>query len=272
MIRVTKTHERQKGEHTQVGNRAQRMDGEIGPKALEKRHHEMGGVHALTAHGQQHQRNGHAGDDLQAHLLRRGQAQIPPLDDLDVVIGKTDGAEGQRGKHHQPDEGIGKVAPQQRGQEDGNTDEHAAHGRGAGLFLVALGTVLANVLADLKLAQLLNDERPDEQSDEHRGETGEGSAKRQIPEDAEGSEVGKKFLIQQPVKQTSSATRAKNSSVWGYLTGDRGRVCVCISARTTAATSGLTSDVPTRRAPHISLVFANGAPVSLVWRDRISHS
>ena len=197
----------------------------------------MGRVHALTAHGQQHQRNGHAGDDLQADLLRRGQAEIPPLDDFDVVIGKTNRAEGQRGKHHQPDEGIGKVAPQQCRQEDSNTDEHAAHGWSAGLFLVALGTVLANVLADLKLTQLLNDERPDEQSDEHRGETGKRSAKRQIPEDAEGSEVGKKFLIQQPVKQTSSATRAKNSSVWGYLTGDRVRLCVCICARTTAATS-----------------------------------
>ena len=68
-------------------------------------------------------------------------------------------------------------------------------------------TVLTDVLADLKFAQLLNDERPDEQSDEHRGETGKSSAKRQIPEDAEGSEVGKKFLIKEPIKQTSSATR-----------------------------------------------------------------
>jgi hypothetical protein len=61
-------------------------------------------------------------------------------------------------------------------------------------------------LADLKFTQLLDDEWSDEESDEHRGETGKCSAKRQIPEDAEGSEVGKKFLIQQPVKQTSSAT------------------------------------------------------------------
>src|ERR1700728_2240128 len=200
----------------------------------------MGGVHALTAHGQQRQRNGHAGDDLQAHLLRRGKAQIPPLNNLDVVIRKTDSAKGQGGKHHQPDEGIGKVAPQQRGQEDGDTDQYATHGGSAGLFLVALGTVLTNVLADLKLTQLLNDERPDEQSNEHRGEAGKASAKRQIPEDAEGSEVGKKFLIQQPVKQTSSATRAKNSSVWGYLTGDHAGECVCIYARTTAATSEVT--------------------------------
>ena len=138
-----------------------------GRKRLKKRHHQVGGVHALTAHGEQHQRDGDSADDLQAHLLRRGQAEIAPLDDLDVIIGKTDGAEGQRGTHHQPDEGIGEIAPQQRRQKDGDTDEHAAHGGGAGFLLVVLGTVLADVLADLKLTQLLNDEWPDEQSDEH---------------------------------------------------------------------------------------------------------
>ena len=64
-----------------------------------------------------------------------------------------------------------------------------------------------------------------------RGEAGESGAERQIPEDAEGSEVGKKFLIKEPVKQTSSATRR-----CGYLTS-RSRACpCCFSTRTTAAT------------------------------------
>jgi hypothetical protein len=72
---------------------------------------------------------------------------------------------------------------------------------------VVFGTIFADVLADLKLAQLLDHERTDEQSDQHGGETGESGAKRQIPEDTEGSEVGKKFLIKEPVKQTSSAIR-----------------------------------------------------------------
>ena len=131
------------------------------------------------------------------------------MDDLDVVVGEANGAKGQRGTHDQPDEGVGEVAPQQRGQKDGDTDEYPAHGGGAGLFLVVLGTVFADVLADLKFAQLLDDEGPDEEGDEHCGETGESGAERQIPEDAEGSEVGKKFLIKEPVKQTSSATRTR---------------------------------------------------------------
>ena len=67
---------------------------------------------SVAAHGQQHQSNGHRGEDLQAHLLHSGEAETAPLDDLDVVVSESDGAEGQRGTHHQPDEGIGEVAPQ----------------------------------------------------------------------------------------------------------------------------------------------------------------
>ena len=162
MTRVTKIDEGHKGQDTEMGNRTEHVYGEIGTKALEKRHHQMGGVDAFAAHGQQHQRNGYSGDDLQAHLLLRGQTEAPPLDDLDVIVGETDGAKGQGGTHDQPDEGIGEVAPQQRGQKDGDTDEYPAHGGGAGLFLVVLWTVFADVLADLKFAQLLNHEWTDE--------------------------------------------------------------------------------------------------------------
>jgi hypothetical protein len=74
---------------------------------------------------------------------------------------------------------------------------------------MVLRTVFADVLADLKFAQLLNDEGPDEESNEHCSETGKSGSERQIPEDAEGSEVREKFLIKEPVKQTSSATRTR---------------------------------------------------------------
>ena len=49
-----------------------------------------------------------------------------------------------------------------------------------------LGAVFADVLANLELAQLLNDVGPDEQRDQQRREGGESGAKRQIAEDAEG--------------------------------------------------------------------------------------
>ena len=50
----------------------------------------------------------------------RREAEVATLDDFDVVIGKTNGAEGQGGTHHQPDEGIAEIAPQQCGQQDGD--------------------------------------------------------------------------------------------------------------------------------------------------------
>ncbi len=207
------------------------MDGEVGTKAFEERHHQVSGVAAYTAHGEQHQGYGDSADDLQSQFLRGGEAEISPLDDLDVVIGKADGRKGHGGTHHQPYERIGKVAPQHCRKKDSDADEHAAHGGGSGLLLVVFGTIFPDVLTDLKLAQLLDHERPDEQGDEHRGETGESGAKRQIPENAEGSEVGKKFLIKEPVKQTSSAIRL-------WLSYSRWQGCLYwFSTRTIAATS-----------------------------------
>ncbi len=130
------------------------------------------------------------------------------MDDLDVIIRKTDGAERQRGAHHQPNKGVRQIGPEQRGQQNRNADEDSAHGGRAGLLLVILRAVFADVLADLELAQLLDHIGTDEQRDHERSERGKGGAKRQIPEDAEGSEVREKLLIKEPVKQTSSGQGA----------------------------------------------------------------
>ena len=117
-----------------------------------------------------HQGNGHdgAGQPLPKQLGARRQAQAAPLDDLDVVVGKADGAEGQRGEDRDPDKGIGGVGPEHRGQQNGDDDEHAAHGGRAGLLQVRLRPVVADVLADLELAQLLDHPGTDEERDQQR--------------------------------------------------------------------------------------------------------
>ncbi len=56
--------------------------------------------------------------------------------------------------------GIGGVGPEHRGQQNRNDDEHAAHGGRAGLFQMRLRAVVAHVLADLELAQLLITQGP----------------------------------------------------------------------------------------------------------------
>src|ERR1700733_3189682 len=112
-----------------------------------------------------------------------------------VVICKADRREGERGKDGDPNEWIAEIGPEQGGDKDGDGDQQAAHGRSAGFFLMRLRALLANVLVNLKIAQTLNDDRADNQSGEERGEAREGSAKRQIAEDAKGRKVMVKLQI-----------------------------------------------------------------------------
>ena len=185
----------------------ERADGQVWTEALEEWHYQPRGVAALLF--QQHERDGdgNADQDLQAHLGARGEPEIAPVNHLDVVIGETDAAEGERRKHHHPYEWIREITPQQRGQQNGNADKHAAHGGRAGLLLVLLRPFLADVLADLKFAQLVDDEWPDHQPDEHGSERRKCRAEREEPEDAERPEIGEELLVQEPVEQTSSAGR-----------------------------------------------------------------
>ena len=143
---------------------------QIGMQALDERNGELRGEHLEL--GERNERDGNAGggEPLPEELGARGEAEVAPLDDLGVVVGKTDGAEGERGADGDPDEGVGGVGPEHGGQQDGDDDEHAAHGGRAGFFLVRLGPVFADVLADLEFAQLLDDVGPDEQRDQQRGE------------------------------------------------------------------------------------------------------
>jgi hypothetical protein len=67
-----------------------------------------------------------------------------------------------------------------------------------------LRSVFANILADLKLAQFLNDPGADEQSNHQSRAGGERRAKRQIPKDPERMKKRKKLLVKQPIKQVAS--------------------------------------------------------------------
>src|SRR4051812_39234201 len=69
---------------------------------------------------------------------------------------------------------------------------------------MALRSVVAHILTNLKFAQFLNDVRADEQRDHQRGQRSKGRAKSQIAEDPERMEEGKQFYVQQPVKQVAS--------------------------------------------------------------------
>ena len=149
---------------------------------------------------------GNAGGDqtLPEELGARGEAEIAAADDLDVVVGKTDGAESERGTDGDPDEWIGGIGPEDSGQKNGDDDEHSAHGGGAGFFEVRLRAVFADVLADLEFAELLDDVGADEECDEEGGKGCKNGAKREVTEDAEGMEEREQLFVEQPVEQVDS--------------------------------------------------------------------
>src|ERR1700760_5035003 len=71
-----------------------------------------------------------------------------------------------------------------------------------------LRAFLTDVLANLKFAQLLDHIRAHHQTDQQSRKRSEGGAEGEIAEDPEWPEVRKELLIEQPVKQTSSAHAA----------------------------------------------------------------
>ena len=178
-------------------------DHQVRAEVLQERHDQAGRVQAVSLQSTQHRAHEDGCQELVDQLGARGQAQVAAMDHLQIIVGETDGAEGQGREHGDPDEAVGQVSPQQRGNQHADDDQHAAHGGRAGFLLVGLWAVLANVLADLEFAQAMNDRRSDDQSDEQCGQAGEDGAKRQIAEDSERADVkdDKSFLIQQPIEQ-----------------------------------------------------------------------
>ena len=60
---------------------------------------------------------------------------------------------------------------------------------------MSLRSFLANVLANLKIAQPLNHERPNDQAREERGEAGKRRAERQVTKNTERREVMEELQI-----------------------------------------------------------------------------
>jgi hypothetical protein len=67
-----------------------------------------------------------------------------------------------------------------------------------------LGTVVADVLSDLKFTQFLNDPGADEKRDQQRRERGKGCSKREEAKEPEWMKEEVKLFVQQPVKQAAS--------------------------------------------------------------------
>ncbi len=210
--RVARTHNHQhhKGHKRKKRQRPERrivdqlLNHQVGMKLFDEGHHQLGRIGVARLHGNQRHRDQDAHGNLQAQLGFRGEPQIPSVHHFDVVVGKSNGGEGAGGKHRDPYEQVAQVGPQQSRDHDGNGDQQAAHGRSAGFFLMGLGPLFPDELADLKFAQPVDDDGADNQCREQCGEAGKSCTKGQITENTEWREVVEQLQVQQPVEQSAS--------------------------------------------------------------------
>ena len=114
--------------------------------------------------GEQRQADAHADDRLPGHLIAGPQPVMGTPHNLQVVVGKPDGAERRRGDHRDPDGRVGQVRPKKRREDCAGEDQQAAHRRRPGLGAVGLRSILPDHLADLELAQPPDHHRAEDQA------------------------------------------------------------------------------------------------------------
>src|SRR3989338_4262222 len=204
--RVRRAHQHQHDEDDEGQRRQrqrvpavqQRINHQVGPQLLEKGEQDVRRVER-AAQGEQHAGNHHRGQHLERKLGLGAQAQAAAVDRLQVVVGEADSAVSHQGEERQPEERVGQVRPQQRGNHDGGKNQQAAHGGRARLGLVA-GDFFADELADLEGAQPADHPGAEHQHQQQRREPGEGGAHRDVAEDIERGEVRLEPLVEEVVE------------------------------------------------------------------------
>jgi hypothetical protein len=86
-------------------------DHQVRPKVLQERNDQARRVQAMRLQAAQHRADQDRGQELIEQLGARGQAQVAAMDHLQIIVGKTDGAKGQRRQHGDPDEAVRQVGP-----------------------------------------------------------------------------------------------------------------------------------------------------------------
>ncbi len=189
-------------------------DAEVRNQVLEEREDEPGVVEAVALQDQQRDADRHADEDLKPHLVARQQPMVRAADDLQVVIGEADRAVSGGGQHRNPDVGVREIRPQQRRHQRRRQNQQAAHGRRARFRPMGLRAVGANHLADLELAQLPDQPRPEHQADRQRRQRRRRGAERDVARHVEHRELRMERIEQVIQHQRRSAfSRSTTRSV-----------------------------------------------------------
>src|SRR5712692_2488258 len=191
---------RHKSQRPEMRRMQQRVDHQVRMHTLQKRDHQFRGVCAARGKRQQPNAYNGADKDLRQKLPLAAEAKILLLRDLGVVVHESDGRERQKGEQGQQHKTVSKVSPQQCRHHRRQHDQHAAHRRCAGLFLVVLRAFFANVLADLQFAQLADQPRPENKRQKHRGETGVHRANGDVPEYIKWAEIFLQDVVEKVVE------------------------------------------------------------------------
>ena len=109
------------------------------------------------------------------------------LGDLGIVVAEADQPEGDGHEKHHPDIADIQPRPEERRCQKRAEDQHAAHGRRAGLGgEVAFGAIIADGLAVFLFRPEQVDERTsEEEAEDQRGEEGAAGAEGDIAEKVE---------------------------------------------------------------------------------------
>jgi hypothetical protein len=108
----------------------------------------------------------------QDHLPAPGQPKRAPAAQLHQVVGETDAGAGQHDEEH--GQGLSRVLAQDEERDDRRRqEEHAAHHRRSLLDHVPRRPLLADVLADVVVAQEGDEARPGEDRDRERQDAGQ---------------------------------------------------------------------------------------------------
>src|SRR2546430_9556184 len=125
------------------------------------------------------------------------------MNNLSVVVGESNRGKCASGDYRNPHESIRQIGPQQGRNDDRNCNQQPTHRGCARFFLMGLRAFFANILADLELAQAIDNQRSDNQSCEQCSKAGKGSAKSQVTKDAERRGVVEQLLAQKPTMQNA---------------------------------------------------------------------
>ncbi len=144
-------------------------------------------------------------DELRDKLRLLADAFGVLLCDLQVVVPEAERATIDNGGKNQPDGGVIRPRPEQRGDEDAAVQQHAAHRRRAGFFAVQFEEAMHFLLRPHGLAELERNEAADgvvaeNQREQKGGERRRDGPKGDVLKDVERAEIVRRGALAEPVE------------------------------------------------------------------------